>query len=148
MSTPGSPERLEEKIAIFTEWMKGDHVFVHLDSRRDGVDVPQHLRSSAGLKLKLSYGFQGETKHDAEAITAYLRFNGDYYGCVIPWPAVWAITNSEGESCLWTDELPEELAHLAQVPEMETTPPEEKKAPHLSVVEKPQKKKPELRRVK
>ncbi len=148
MQDSSGTNRTDEKIAIFTEWMKGDHVFIHLDSRREGVIVPDHLRESAALKLKLSYGFQGETKFDNESVTAYLKFNGDYFGCVVPWNALWGLTNREGESCLWTDELPEELAHLAQVPAMDQATTAERKPPQLSVVEKPMKKKPVLRRIK
>lgn len=155
-----------EKIALFAEWMKGDHVFVHLDARRDGVSVPPHLAMNENLKLKLSYHFQGETTHDDAAISVYLKFNGKYEQCILPWSAIWGLSNSDGETCLWTENLPPELAHLSTTPPLSIQPlsaqphsvpplaqaqPEpkaEKKSP-LSLVDKPSdRKKPALRRIK
>lgn len=141
--------RTAEKISLFSEWMKGDHVFVHLDARRDGVIVPAHLRETANLKLKLSYGFQGEISQDDLGVSAYLKFNGQYEQCVLPWSAIWGLSNEEGETCLWTEELPAELAHLGKLPKMEPKQLIPAQAPKLSVVGKTStRQKPELRRIK
>jgi len=141
--------RAAEKISLFSDWMKGDHVFVHLDARRDGVAVPQHLRETANLKLKLSYGFQGEISHNNESISAYLKFNGEYQQCILPWNSIWGLSNEDGETCLWTEELPAELAHLGKLPKMESKPLASTPAPKLSVVGKTSsRQKPELRRIK
>ena len=138
--------RTAEKISVFTDWMKGDHVFVHLDARRDGVIVPAHLQETANLKLKLSYGFQGEISQDESAVSAFLKFNGQYQQCVLPWNAIWGLTNEDEETCLWTEDLPAELAHLGKLPPKPLIPVQ---APKLSVVGKTSaRQKPELRRIK
>ena len=144
------------KIALFAEWMEDDHVLVHLDARHEGVHVPQHLSGSPNLALKLSYKFQGEVKHDDEVITAFLKFKGEYFQCIIPWSAVWGISSSEGESRVWISELPKELAHLADTLGAGTvtasTKPGKtdgkKRKPSLSVVDKGDRKPPVLKRVK
>ena len=152
----------EEKIKTFGEWMEDDHVLVHLDTRVSGVEVPKHLTGSPNLSLKLSYLFQGETKHDEHGVSAYLRFSGEYFRCVVPWEAVWAISSSAGEMRIWKDSIPKELAHLADTlaaraaESVSTAKNPEKKpsnaprvAPSLSVVEKPGgKKPPALKRIK
>ena len=145
-----------QKITVFADWMKGDHVLVHLDARAEGVSVPQHLSASPNLALKLSYLFHGETKHDETAISAYLRFNGQYQLCVIPWSAVWGLSNGEGESRVWPEDLPKELAHVAAAAsatpasEAAAEAPKESHPPSLSIVGKKSGggKKPKLRRVK
>lgn len=108
MSTKGPLVPLN-KLKLFTEWMKGDHVLVHLDARRDDVIVPEHLKSHPALTLKLSYLFQGKTEHGAEGITSYLKFSGLYQECHIPWSALWGMTSGDGQQVVWPESAPPEL---------------------------------------
>lgn len=101
--------RKKQKLKCFEEWMQDDHVLVHLDSRKPGVQVPDYLKNNAGLTLKLSYLFQGKTEYNETGVTAYLRFSGDYFGCVLPWEAIWGLTASDGKNRVWTDDLPREV---------------------------------------
>ena len=66
------------KFSVFSEWFTGDHVLLHLDSRRSGVTVPAHLAGNHSLTLKVSRLFQGRTDYDEERIIAFLKFGGDY----------------------------------------------------------------------
>lgn len=106
-----TPEKSNNKgkQQTFEEWMKMDHVLIHLDSRRPGVDLPQHLQNNPAVVLKLSYLFQGTTEHDEKTITAYLKFHGNYHRCVVPWEAVWGMVNSSNENVVWPEDLPPEL---------------------------------------
>jgi hypothetical protein len=101
--------RTEKKVELFENWMQGDHVLVHLDSRADGVEVPAHLNGNHALTLKMSYHFQAETTHDETAITSYLRFNNSYEKCLIPWTAIWGLTNAKSENQIWPEDLPKEM---------------------------------------
>ncbi len=93
--------------------MKGDHVLLHLDSRKGAV-VPEHLTNNHSVTLKVSYLFQGETKADSEKISSYLRFSGDYFLCEIPWSAVWGMTSDKGDNIVWPEDLSSEaLLHAA-----------------------------------
>ena len=107
----GTKEELRniQKQKRFAEWMKGDHVMLHLDARREGVQLPEHLMNNPSVTLKLSYNFQGSTTIDDRQITSYLRFGGVYHECVIPWSAVWGITASTDENQIWPEDLSREL---------------------------------------
>ncbi len=99
----------KQKIKAFETWMVDDHVLIHFDSRAEGVLVPEHIQNNPALTLKLSYLFQGETKHNNTEITTYLKFNSEYFQCVIPWNSVWGITSSNEENTIWPEDLPREL---------------------------------------
>jgi hypothetical protein len=99
----------KQKIELFEKWMKEDHALIHFDSRADGVGVPDHLRGNPALTLKLSYNFQGETKHDETQISSYLRFSGSYHQCIIPWTAVWGMTSEKEQNQIFAESLPPEL---------------------------------------
>lgn len=101
--------RSEQKRRCFERWMKADHVLVHLNANSEGVSVPAHLSGNPSLTLKLSYYFQGETTNDEQGITSYLRFNGQYACCIIPWGSVWGMTSSSGENRIWPEDLPREV---------------------------------------
>jgi stringent starvation protein B len=97
------------KKSCFEEWMKGDHVLLHLDSRKEGIVVPSQLFNNPGLTLKISYFFQGETVHDDCSICSYLRFGTNYFQCQIPWSAIWGISSSNGEQKIWPEDIPREI---------------------------------------
>lgn len=107
------------KVKLFAEWMKGDHVLVHLDARRPDVDVPKHLKNHPALTLKLSYLFQGKTEHDDEGITAYLKFSGVYHECRLPWVSLWGMTSADGEAVVWPEDAPSELLQSSFIQEAE-----------------------------
>lgn len=102
------PEK-KSKRTLFEEWIQGEHILVHLDSRVDGVSVPANLADNPGLTLKLSYFFQGSTEHDDSGITAYLKFSGQYERCHLPWKAIWGFTSSGGEQFVWPEDFPKEI---------------------------------------
>lgn len=101
--------RTKQKIKFYEEAMKDDNVLLHLDARKPGVTVPQHLSQNYSLTLKLSYLFQGKTEHNDEEVSSYLKFGDDYVHCVIPWKAVWGITPNRKQNRIWPEDLPKEL---------------------------------------
>lgn len=101
-----TPESPPEKRPFFEQLMEHDYALIHLDASRAGVEVPSNLSGNPSLTLKLSYHFQGETTHDDEAIVSYLKFDGTYFRCVIPWSAVWGMTGSRQEHVVWPQDLP------------------------------------------
>ncbi len=105
------------KIKLFVDWMKGDHVLIQIDARRDDVVVPQHLKDHQALLLKLSYLFQGKTDHDENGITSYLKFSGQYHECFVPWASIWGITSADGERVVWPEDVPGEIRSSSYVQE-------------------------------
>ncbi len=86
---------------------------IHLDPRRDGVQVPGHLKDDPVLRLNLAYGFNIPGLHvDDQGVFAMLSFGGHRFGCTLPWVAVFALTMPEEahRGVVWPEDLPTELA--------------------------------------
>lgn len=98
-----------EKEMILSKWFEGDHVLLHLDARREGVDVPAAFKSNHSLTLKVSGLFQGPTTWNQQSVVALLKFNGEYFRCVMPWSAIWGMTSAESEQKIWPEDLPTEV---------------------------------------
>lgn len=109
MSEQPTDFRSRQKLKHFENAFAGDHLFIQLDARPPEVEVPPHLKIDPALRLKLSARFQGKTTFDDRAITAYLKFDGNYEKCVMPWTAVWAITAEDGQTQVWPEDVPKEL---------------------------------------
>lgn len=91
-------------------------VMVHLDARRDGVDVPGEFRTEADLRLNLSYRFaHGDLAVGDDEVSATLNFSGGPYRCEVPLPAIFAVVSHvTGEGFFFPgDAPPEALAALA-----------------------------------
>jgi stringent starvation protein B len=103
-----APEKMTEMLRLLDLGL----VMVHLDPRRDGVQVPEHLAADPALRLNIAYGFNlPGLEVDEQGIYAVLSFGGQNFGCDIPWEAVFALTlpGQDQEGALWPDDLPEEL---------------------------------------
>ena len=149
----------KEKIACFEEYMKGDHALLHLDSRAEDVQVPAQLKDNPNLTLKVSYKFQGETKHDSHAISVYLKFSGHYQLCVLPWSAIWGISGEDEQNKIWPREVPAEVLKTLAVSKLKALnnalfskkkveeEPAARTAPDLKIVDKGRKA-PALKRIK
>lgn len=116
----------KSKKETFDSWMEGDHVLVHLDSSLENVIVPSHLKGNPALTLKMSHLFNGKTTSDNSSIVSYLKFNGNYFECVIPWEAIFAISSESGEQRMWSESLPIALNALNH-PSKEENKPERKR---------------------
>ena len=101
--------RSRQKAKHFEEAFTGDHLYIQLDARPPEVEVPPHLKIDPALRLKLSVRFQGKTTFDENAITSYLKFDGNYEKCVIPWTAIWAISDESSKTQVWPEDVPKEL---------------------------------------
>lgn len=109
-------------------------VMVHLDARRDGVEVPTQFQGDHHLRLKLSLWFGiDDFVYDDAGVRASLSFGGKRFYCVLPWHAIFAMTSHvEPIGYLWPDDLPKELAaqltpaeagaHAASPPTREARP--------------------------
>ena len=87
-------------------------VMVHLDPRREGVQVPGYLAEDPVLRLNIAYGFNLPTLEvDDEGVYAVLSFGGRDFGCWLPWPAVFALTlpDRDHQGSLWPEDMPDEI---------------------------------------
>ena len=103
--------RAQDKESALLDMLDKGLTMVHLDARADGVDVPSQFQDDAHLRLNFSYRFNLDTfVIDNTGITANLSFGGIEHLCLIPWAAVFAMTQNEtGESRVWAMDIPAEL---------------------------------------
>jgi len=88
-------------------------MFIHLDPRRPGVEVPRQLQSQSQLVLQVGREMAvpipdldvGDT-----GITATLSFSRKPFFCKIPWSAVYGLVDEEGKGQVWKEDVPPEVA--------------------------------------
>jgi stringent starvation protein B len=101
--------------------LEGSDMFVHLDPRAAGVDVPVGFRKQAQLVLHVGMSQPGPTpdlRCDDAGITCTLSFNRQRHFCVIPWSAVFALIGLDGRGMVWPESVPPEVqAHAARAKE-------------------------------
>lgn len=110
--TKEGPDTARQKLEAMREILDLGIAMVHLDPRRDGVQVPERFRKDPVLRLNFAYGFRlPALTIDDEGIYAILNFQGERAACNIPWAAVFAITAPEHEhnGRLWPEDVPEEV---------------------------------------
>lgn len=89
---------------------------VHVDARHEGVRVPLVLRDYDNVALNISWGYSGVRLFlDDEEVCATLNFQGKSYRCIVPWDAVFGITNAKGAGQIWLEDVP--LSHLGRISE-------------------------------
>ena len=106
----------EKKGRLLTSLDKG-LTMVHLDARRAGVIVPEHLRTEPHLLLNLSYRFDPPDLTIGEwGVRSTLSFSGQRFTVAIPWSALYAITSHvTKEFWIFPDDMPAELLQQTQV---------------------------------
>jgi stringent starvation protein B len=100
---------------------------VHLDARRPGVLVPDHLKREAHLLLNLSYRFQPPDLTVSDwGVRQTLTFGGVPFCVALPWSALYAISSHHSkEFWMYPDDMPPELlASQQQRLALEEEPPE------------------------
>lgn len=91
-------------------------VTITLDARREGVDVPEHLRGMRSLVLAIEPGNPNNNRNlvvGELAFDATMSFRQRMHHVVVPWAAVYAIGGGGGVA-VFTESVPEELR--AQAP--------------------------------
>jgi stringent starvation protein B len=90
---------------------------VHLDARRPGVQLPDRFLGEAHLRLDYAYGFTPpipDLQVDDDGIRATLSFGHQPFATVVPWSAVYLITDFDGNGAVWQEDLPADL--MASMP--------------------------------
>lgn len=87
---------------------------VMLDSRREGVDVPDQHRGNPTLRLNLSLRFSGQLTVEDDRVVVDLRFAGTPHRCILPFSAVFLIGHRDGNPVIWVDDAPPEVVGGSQ----------------------------------
>jgi hypothetical protein len=100
------------KEQVMLELLKDAWVYVQLDPRREGVDLPDFLRHEPRLVLQYGYNMPvpiHDLSIDAQGIKATLSFRRVPHATVVPWSAVFAITDGDHRGFVWEADLPADL---------------------------------------
>ena len=135
MSDIGSKNSKQNTMDAF---LAEGRVLVQLDSRVEGVQVPDHLRGDPALRLNISGRFGLPLEVDDIGIHATLTFQGDPFECELPWTAVYIlISHVTGEPCLFPDDVPPEYVSeaLGHIKNFKAADPQPQPQPQQTVVQ-------------
>ncbi len=106
-------EELPDKRDVARGLLLRGSVFVHLDPRLEGVQVPAWLSRQPQLVLQIGLDLPipiPDLRVDEEGVFATLSFSRTPYACVVPWKAVFALVGEDGRGMVWPEDLPAEIA--------------------------------------
>lgn len=109
---------LPSKKDVLLGLLEKTSVLVHLDARRDDVEVPKHLKSNAQLILQLGLNLAVPIRdlevNDA-GVSCTLSFSRTPFFCVLPYPAIFAMVSEDGgKAMVWPEDVPAEVARAAE----------------------------------
>lgn len=139
MSDDEEPDSPDKRKAVESLLERGP-ILIHVDSRREGVDVPARLRGSPRLILRFGYGLTppiADLVVAEDQLSGTLTFGGVPYTCTVPWPAVYAVmVEGEQRGTVWPEDVPEDV--LLSAPDKDEAPEKQerpKRGSHLKLVD-------------
>ena len=103
---PGKQE-VTERVLV------GQSAMLHIDARRSGIVVPDHLAKDEKLVLQVGYAMAvpiPDLKVDAKGVSGTLSFNRQPFLVRVPWAAVYAVVGAnDSRGWVWDEDVPEEL---------------------------------------
>jgi stringent starvation protein B len=116
------------KLEVAKALLERSRVFVYLDPRRVGSGVPETFRKDPKLVLQVGPDMSIPTldlDFGDDAITCTLKFSQKPFRCVIPWHAVFALTDDSGQGIVWDEDVPAEIVEAqsqARAPKRQPAP--------------------------
>jgi stringent starvation protein B len=109
------PPKKEVALAL----LEGSSMFVHLDPRRAGVNVPKRFLDKPQLVLQIGLNMFipiPDLKVDDEGITCTLSFDRAPFWVCMPWSAIYALVGEDGRGMMWPNDIPPEVVAQMQNP--------------------------------
>ena len=97
------------KLRELSNMLEQGAILAHVDPAIPGTSLPSGYASNPTVALKLNRAFKGDLQLDADQVRAELLFAGQYFSCVLPVDAIWAVTDSAGENHLWPNSDKQEV---------------------------------------
>ena len=89
--------------------------FVQIDSRAAGVDLPDGLPEPVTLQIGYDMPVPiHDLAIDEQGVVATLSFRRVPHRCVVPWSAIFAITDAEGKGVMFPADVPADLQASGQ----------------------------------
>ena len=83
---------LDELRSVLDDALSRGKVYIHVDPSIDGVDLPPPLMQRERVPLVIAWQAPHiDLQLGEQGIAATLRFSGNPYRCVVPWPALLAV---------------------------------------------------------
>jgi stringent starvation protein B len=109
MGSPDRPSKHEAFLALMQEgWTS-----LHLDARRAGVVVPEHLKNEAHLVLQYGNDLPiaiPDLQVDEHGVSATLSFARIPHQTVVPWSAVYVVASDDGRGVLYHEDIPQDVS--------------------------------------
>lgn len=138
------PSKLHrEKNQTIKRLFEDEWLLVHVDTRAEGVNVPEHLNGRPSVTFKISRLFPGVTEISNSGVKAHLLFGSERFMCMFPFDSIWGVTSHRGSNILWPESTPPEILAEMNGPQKqaettkddgEKTAPEKKGRPALKRV--------------
>lgn len=99
------------KKELLLDLLQREWVYLQLDGRVDGVDLPDWLRGPT-VTLQVGYDMPVpivDLVIDDEGVKATLSFRRTPHACRIPWSSIYAFSDGEGRGLLFPESVPPEL---------------------------------------
>jgi len=115
----------QEKVRLFRELLQDGIVSVHLAPLGEGVQVPARFAKQDWLVLNFSYNYHLRDFHfDDVRVEASLSFAGQAHHCVVPWSAVFAVTDGNRDrGHVWHEDVPPSVLAAQEAALREPTRP-------------------------
>jgi hypothetical protein len=101
------------KHELLASLLRHSSVFVTLDGRAPGVELPEWLRADAAVVLQLGYDLAipiPDLAIDERGFSATLSFRRVPFAVRVPWAAVFAFADDEGHQAVFPEDVPADLA--------------------------------------
>ncbi len=126
-----------DKQTVMLELLKEAWVYVQIDPRREGVQLPDFLRQQPRVVLQYGYNMPvpiHDLTVDERGISATLSFRRVPQATFIPWAAVFALTDDDQHGFVWPEDVPKDLNLEAQA---ESAPAASPPKSELKAADKP-----------
>jgi stringent starvation protein B len=107
------PAALPCKREVVERLLARGMVFLHLDPRREGVEVPGWLKDQIQIVLQIGLDMPipiPDLHLEEQGIFATLSFNRSPFSCIVPWRAIFAVVGDDGRGMVWPEDMPPEIA--------------------------------------
>lgn len=104
--------KLPKKKDVALALLEQASVFIHLDPRRDAVQVPIGFKKQAQLVLQIGLNMVvkiPDLEVDDDGISCTLSFNRRPHYCHMPWGSIYALVDEGGRGMVWPDDVPAEV---------------------------------------
>jgi stringent starvation protein B len=133
------------KRSVMETLLEAGAVLVHVDSRREGVQVPVEHAGQAKLVLRFGHALTPpipDLAVDDDGVRGTLTFRGRPFLCQLPWGAIYALVGDDGRGLIWPEDVPaevrDELGRAGGKDQVDRTPPPRAPKPpgrgHLKLV--------------